>query len=102
MAKYIYILCAKEETKKNSYYDNGYRIAYYSSLKKAKSDPENKSFMKELKEKERHVKGKINLYIVRYPVGLTSGRDLGSKYKEWKRVGRGKWRSTHDNPISFQ
>jgi len=39
---------------------------------------------------------------VRYPVGLTSGRDLGSKYKEWKRVGRGKWRSTDDNPISFQ
>ena len=58
--------------------------------------------MRELKEKERHVKGKINLYIVRYPVGVTSGRDLGSKYKEWKRVGRGKWRTTHDNPISFQ
>lgn len=89
MTKYIYILCAKEEAKKNSYYDNGYRIAYHTSLKKAKNDSENKSFMKELKEKERHVKGEINLYIARYPVGLTSCRDLGNKYKEWKRVESG-------------
>jgi hypothetical protein len=101
MAKYIYILCAKEEAKKNSY-DNGYRVAYYTSLKKVKSDSENKLLMKELKRKESDAKGKINLYIVRYPVGLKRAIDTSREYKEWKRVGPGKWRSTKDIPISFQ